>query len=563
MRLFHKEKLHAFFCLARDGADACCKRKERGIDMKKFLAALLALALLLGTAACGSAESTSGESAGEESASEAATASGTEEEPTTLVYGSSDYTRINPAMDEHGEINLLLFNGLTGHDGDNAVVPALAKSWDFDEETCTYTFHLEEDVRWHDGEPFTAEDVQFTIEAIMDPENGSENAPNFEDVEEITVIDDHTISFRLSAPNVAFLDYMTMAILPKHLLEGEDMQTSDFFRSPIGTGPYKLASWDEGQAITLEKNADYFKGEPNIDTIMFKIVPDDNAKALQLRAGELDLALLTPKDAATFADEEGFTCYDMETADYRGILFNFQNEYWQENRDLIPAVCYAIDREAIIDAVLLGQGMAAYGPLQRNIYNYEDVEHYDYDPEKARAVLEAAGCVLGEDGFYTRNGETVGFVLSVGAGDQVRIDMAQIVAQQLREIGMDVTVDIPAQVDWSGQMAYLIGWGSPFDADDHTYKVFGTDKGANYSGYSNADVDRYLTEARESDDPAVRAEAYANFQKALAADPAFAFICYIDANYVADASITGIDADTVMGHHGVGIFWNVAEWTID
>lgn len=563
MRLFHKEKLHAFFCLARDGADACCKRKERGIDMKKFLAALLALALLLGTTACGSAERTSGESAGEESASEAATASGTEEEPTTLVYGSSDYTRINPAMDEHGEINLLLFNGLTGHDGDNAVVPALAKSWDFDEETCTYTFHLEEDVRWHDGEPFTAEDVQFTIEAIMDPENGSENAPNFEDVEEITVIDDHTISFRLSAPNVAFLDYMTMAILPKHLLEGEDMQTADFFRSPIGTGPYKLASWDEGQAITLEKNADYFKGEPNIDTIVFKIVPDDNAKALQLRAGELDLALLTPKDAATFADEEGFACYDMETADYRGILFNFQNEYWQENRDLIPAVCYAIDREAIIDAVLLGQGMAAYGPLQRNIYNYEDVEHYDYDPEKARAVLEAAGCVLGEDGFYTRNGETVGFVLSVGAGDQVRIDMAQIVAQQLREIGMDVTVDIPAQVDWSGQMAYLIGWGSPFDADDHTYKVFGTDKGANYSGYSNADVDRYLTEARESDDPAVRAEAYANFQKALAADPAFAFICYIDANYVADASITGIDADTVMGHHGVGIFWNVAEWTID
>lgn len=539
------------------------QKERRGIDMKKFLAALLALALLLGTAACGSAESTSGESAGEESASEAATASGTEEEPTTLVYGSGDYTRINPAMDEHGEINLLLFNGLTGHDGDNAVIPALAKSWDFDEETCTYTFHLEEDVRWHDGEPFTAEDVQFTIEAIMDPENGSENAPNFEDVEEITVIDDHTIAFRLSAPNVAFLDYMTMAILPKHLLEGEDMQTADFFRSPIGTGPYKLASWDEGQAITLEKNADYFKGEPNIDTIVFKIVPDDNAKALQLRAGELDLALLTPKDAATFADEEGFTCYDMETADYRGILFNFQNEYWQENRDLIPAVCYAIDREAIIDAVLLGQGMAAYGPLQRNIYNYEDVEHYDYDPEKARAVLEAAGCVLGEDGFYTRNGETVGFVISVGAGDQVRIDMAQIVAQQLREIGMDVTVDIPAQVDWSGQMAYLIGWGSPFDADDHTYKVFGTDKGANYSGYSNADVDRYLTEARESDDPAVRAEAYANFQKALAADPAFAFICYIDANYVADASITGIDADTVMGHHGVGIFWNVAEWTID
>lgn len=111
------------------------------------------------------------------------------EEETTLVYGSGDYTRINPAMDEHGEINILIFNGLTAHDGDNQVVPGLAESWDFDDETNTYTFHMAEDAKWQDGEPVTAEDVKFTIEAIMDPENGSENAPNYEDVEEINVID--------------------------------------------------------------------------------------------------------------------------------------------------------------------------------------------------------------------------------------------------------------------------------------------------------------------------------------------------------------------------------------
>ena len=490
------------------------------------------------------------------------TAAFAEENNETLVYGSGDYTRINPAMDEHGEINIMIFNGLTAHDGDNQVVPGLAKSWDYDEETCTYTFHLEEGVKWHDGEPFTADDVKFTIEAIMDPENGSENAPNYEDVEEITVVDDHTVSFKLDAPNVAFLDYMTMAVLPKHLLEGEDMQTSDFFRNPVGTGPYKLESWEEGQAITLVKNEDYFRGEPNIDTVVFKIVTDDNAKALQLKSGELDLALLTPKDAATFADDEAYTCYDMKTSDYRGILFNFWNEYWQKNKDLIPAVCYGIDRQAIVEAVLLGQGMTAYGPLQRNIYNDENVEHYDYDPEKAKSVLEEAGCEMGDDGFYYRDGEKVGFVISVGAGDQVRVDIAQIAAQQLQQIGMDVTVEIPAQVDWGGQMAYLIGWGSPFDADDHTYKVFGTDKGANYSGYSNELVDKYLTETRQSDDPEVRAEAYDKFQEELTKDPAFAFICYIDANYVADADIQGIDPDTIMGHHGVGIFWNVADWTI-
>ena len=155
---------------------------------------------------------------------------------TTLTYGSGDYTRINPAMDEHGEINLLLFDGLTAHDGENKVVPALAKSWEYEEESCTYTFFLEEDVTWHDGEPFGAEDAKFTIEAIQNPENGSENAPNFEDVEEITVVDEHTVSFRLKASNVAFLDYMTMPVLPKHLLEGEDMQLSGFFKKPVGTG---------------------------------------------------------------------------------------------------------------------------------------------------------------------------------------------------------------------------------------------------------------------------------------------------------------------------------------
>ena len=511
--------------------------------MKKTVCLLLAGVLLLGLAACGQ---TDGGGDG-----------------STLVYASGDYTRINPAMDEHGEINILLFNGLTAHDGKNQVVPGLAKSWDYDPDTYTYTFHLEENVQWHDGQPFTAEDVKFTIEAIMDPENGSENAPNYEDVEEITVIDDHTVAFRLAAPNVAFLDYMTMAVLPRHLLEGEDMQTSGFFRAPVGTGPYKLAAWDEGQAITLEKNEDYFKGAANIDRIIFKIVSDDNAQALQMQSGELDLALLTPKDARNFEGREGYTVYDMKTSDYRGILFNFWNPYWAENRDLIPAICCGLDRQAILDAVVLGRGVVAYGPLQRNVYNNEDVERYDYDPDRARSILEDAGCVMGENGFYERGGQEIGFVISVGAGDQVRLDIAQAAAQQLREIGVNCTVEVPEKVDWGGQMAYLIGWGSPFDADDHTYKVFGTGKGANYSGYSNPLVDRYLTEARQTDDPVKRAEAYDKFQEALADDPAYAFICYIDADYVASARIRGIDPDTVMGHHGVGIFWNVTEWTMD
>ena len=155
--------------------------------MKKRLFSLLpALALTLALTACGGAPAANA--------------------PSTLVYGSADYTRINPAMDEHCEINALLFNGLTAHDGENQVVPGLAERWDYDENAYTYTFHLREGVKWHDGQPLTSADVKFTIEAIMDPENGAENAPNYEDVEEITTPDQQTVVFQLAGPNAAFLE---------------------------------------------------------------------------------------------------------------------------------------------------------------------------------------------------------------------------------------------------------------------------------------------------------------------------------------------------------------------
>ena len=533
----------------------------------KLLSLILCLAVCLSMAACGGtdaspepAETAAAGTAEESSTEKPAESAGRD----TLVYGSGDYTRINPALDEHGEINALIFDGLTDHDGSNNIIPRLAESWDIDEETNTYTFHLAEGVKWHDGEPFTAEDVKFTYEIIMDPENGSENAPNYEDVEQINVIDDHTVSFTLSAPNSAFLEYMTMSILPKHLLEGENIQESDFFRAPVGTGPYKLSSWDAGQAITLVKNDEYFAGPAKIGTIVFKIVPDYTVRALQLQTGELDLSQVTPKDAVSFEGDEAHKVYDMVTSDYRGILYNFWNPFWQDNADIIPAISYAIDKQAILDAVVLGRGEIAYSPIQRNIYNCEDVEHYDYNPVKAEEILAKAGCVKDDDGFWSRNGERISFTINASPGDQVRIDMAQIAAQQLNEIGLDVKAAVPPEgIDWGGQECCIIGWGSPFDADDHTYKVFGTGKGANYSGYSNADVDRYLTEARQTFDPDERAAAYAGFQKAMSENPAYSFFCYIDAVYVADKGISGISEDTVLGHHGVGIFWNVCDWTIE
>lgn len=481
----------------------------------------------------------------------------------TLVYGSGDYTAINPALYEHGEINSLIFLGLTTHDAENNVAPGAAESWEFDANTNTYTFKIRDGLTFHDGEPLTAEDAEFTIKAIMDPDNGSENASNFEDVVRIEAVDRLTLELELSAPNVAMADYLTIGILPEHLLKGKDLTTDSFNQNPVGAGPYKLTAWKQGQSITLEKNEDFYLGEPEIDTIIFKIVEDTDARALQLESGELDFAQITPKAVKKFEGREEITVYEMKTSDYRGIMYNFNTGLFKKHRELPAALSYAIDRQAIIDSVLLGQGEVAYSPLQMGAYNNENVEKYTYDPEKAKAQLEAAGWQLNSKGIYEKDGDTLSFTINCSQGDQVRIDMANICAQNLNDIGADVKVKVPAEVDWAGQDAYLIGWGSPFDPDDHTYKVFGTDKGANYNSYSNAKVDNLLKQARQTENSGVRTQLYKEFQTELAADPAYTFIAYIDAIYAGDSNISGITDNLLLGHHGVGIFWNIYEWKIN
>ena len=162
--------------------------------MKKIFALLLAVIIVLSLAACG----------------------GGADKGSTLVYGSGDYDSINPIMNEHCEIKHLLFDSLVKLDKDCKPVASLAESWTYADATLTYTFKLRSDVKWHDGEKFTADDVKFTIEAIMNPDNGSENYPNYIEIKEIKVISDTEIAFVLSEPNYAFLDYMTMSILPEH-----------------------------------------------------------------------------------------------------------------------------------------------------------------------------------------------------------------------------------------------------------------------------------------------------------------------------------------------------------
>ncbi|MGL5821445.1 MAG: ABC transporter substrate-binding protein [Sarcina sp.] len=486
-----------------------------------------------------------------------------EQKKNTLVYGSGDYTTINPVTNDSSELDTVLFAGLVARDGDANIIPNIAESWKLDEANMTYTFKLRNDVKFHDGKQLTAHDVKFTFDEIMNPDNMAARASAFEEVKSVDVVSDTELKLVLKEPNAAILDALTVGVVPKHLLEGKDIKTADFNTKPIGAGPYKLESWDKGQNIVMVKNDDYFEGAPSIEKIIFKIVTDDKALAMQIKSGELDLAQVTPKDMKVIEKQENLDVYKMVTADYRGIMYDFNSPLFKNNKGLINALNYAVDRQAILDSVLLGYGKVAYSPLQMGDYNNPDMEKFDYNPKKAQEELEKLGFKKGSDGVYEKNGEKLTFEIVCGEGDQVRIDMATICAQSFNEIGVAAKVAVKAKVDWGNEDCYLVGWGSPFDPDDHTYRVFGTGLSTNYNNYSNSKIDEILKKARQTYDNDERLKYYKEFQEELAKDMPYTFINYLEAMYVANDNLKGIDKDVVLGHHGAGIFFNVDEWSLE
>lgn len=482
----------------------------------------------------------------------------------TLIYGSQDYTAINPALYEHGEINALLFAGLTAHDENNRVVPALAESWRFDEDNLTYIFNLRENLTFHDGQPLTSADVKFTLQAILDEKNHSEIVSNYKDIEEIRCPDEKTVEIQLSRFNAAFPDYMSVGILPAHLLEGEELSTCSFNQNPVGAGPYQLKSWDRGQSITMEGFDDYWSGAPSIETVVFKIVPDADARVMQLLAGDIDMAQITAKTAEEIEEKGTYNVYRMDTADYRAIAYNFGGcRLFRENPQLANILSYGIDRQAILDGVLLGEGEIAYSPLQKGAYNNEQIHPFTYDPDKVVKLLFADGWVKDEDGYFAKNGTQLAFTISAMSDDPVRVEMAKMCAEQFQKLGVNAKAEAKPSLDWENQDCCIIGWGSPFDPDDHTYKVFTTGAGDNYTGYTNPQIDDLLRKARNTDDEAARRSLYAEFQQEMTEAMPYTFIAYVDATYAVKKEIRGITPDKVLGHHGVGVFWNIADWEME
>ncbi|WP_318614754.1 ABC transporter substrate-binding protein [Sporosarcina sp. YIM B06819] len=483
-----------------------------------------------------------------------------------LVYASeAEFEGLNPILEETN-LDALLFRGLMRFDENNKPVNDIADSVVISDDQLTYTFKLKENIKFHDGELLTADDVVFTIESILDDNNASFLKSDFTEVDSVAKTDDYTLEVKLRQPFTPLLDKLTAPILPKHAFEGVDMRTAEFNSHPIGVGPYMFDKWDRGTSLTLKAYTDFHGTKPSIEKVIFKFIPDSNVRALQLKSGEVDIALLDPVQVEKLEKEKNITIYDIESADYRAILFNMRKDLWKDV-SVRQAFSYATDRAQIVKGILKGYGTEAYSPLQKHAFNNENIEKYGYNIEKSKELLDEAGWKEGQDGFRYKDGEKLAFTITAPVSDTVRVNMANYVAEGFKKIGADVKV---AALDWSAITiedadAFMIGWGSPYDADHHTHILFHTDQssltssGYNFGSYSNTKIDELLDKGRTTIDPEERKAIYMAFQEELAKDPAFDFIAYEDAVYGINKNVSGVK-ERILGHHGSGFLWNVEEW---
>lgn len=482
-----------------------------------------------------------------------------------LIYGAEfEYEKINPVLSTTN-CDDMLFRGLMRFDENNIPQKDIAEDIKVSSDGKVYDITIKQGVKFHDGVELKAEDAAFTINKILDENVVSEKSPDFAEVEKAEATGDYTLKLYLKQQFPPLLDKLTVGIIPKHAFPDGKINNAAFNHKPIGCGPYMFDKWEKGKSLTLKAFPDYYGTKASITTLVFKFIPDFNARAVQLKTGEVDMAFLEPSQVATFEKEKNLKLYIVPSADYRCMMYNMKFDLWKDV-NVRKAFNYAIDRDAILKGIMYGHGITAYGPLARNKYGTDDFTKYGYDPQQSAALLDKAGWKLGDDGFRYKNGKKLAFTLTTPVTDEVRVNIANYLADQFKKIGADVKVDA---LDWSvikiGDCeAFVLGWGSPGDADDHTYKLFHSSqmKLNNFEHYNNPKVDALLEKARVSTDEKERAELYAEFQKELANDPPFAFLVYIDGIYGVNKNITGMKERT-LGHHGAGFLWNVEEWKIN
>jgi peptide/nickel transport system substrate-binding protein len=434
-------------------------------------------------------------------------------------------------------VNKVLFPGLVRPDEQLQPSPDLALSWEASADGLSYTFRLRPGVTWHDGHPFTATDVKFTFDQILDLTSGSRLRSDFATIAAVDIVDSLTVRFRLAAPFAPLLTLLgyNAGILPEHLLRGKPLTDAIAFNrsKPVGTGPFMVDRVTPGATISLVRNPSYYGPRPDLDRLVFRVVPDVNAQVAQLRSGELDLITIEPANLASVEGAPGITVAQVPVVQHWYVGFHAGNPLFA-SPVVRRALGYAVDRGAIISGVLRGYGDPPVGTIPIALREYFDstAQPIPYAPDSARALLARAGWRLTPDGTL-RNaaGAPFAFELLVDKGNPTREQAALAVQQNLQEVGISVsirTMEFAALVRdrvLPGTFeAVLIWWTTPPDPDQ--YAFYGIDQDNNHVRWRNARADALLAAGRATLDPARRRAIYREFQRIEREDPPVLVLFY-------------------------------------
>lgn len=505
---------------------------------KKLAALLLAAVMTLSLAACGGKDAEQGNPA--DSSSEAENKVADE----LIVLTGSDASTFDPhfCTDSATEIfNKNMYNNLVRFNADMEIIPDLAESWSVSEDGLTWTFKLRSGVKFHDGTDFDASAVKTTLERLLDPDVGSPRRSVLASIETVEVVDASTVAITTVSPNGALLQQLAHPVGAIISPTALDTYGDDISSHPVGTGPFKYVEWKIGEEIVMERNEDYFDGAPMVQTVYFRVVPEDATRAMLLQSGQADVAMRLPvteierlKGTDKVSVEEGDTVMTMYVAlnNSKGVL---------QDARVRQAMNYAVDKDVIVNDILGGLATVADAPISPSTWGYASTMKYERDVEKAKSLLTEAGYPDGID-----------LTLWTPAGRYLMdIQVSENLQAQWADAGIRVSIRqwefqaLMSEVKKGEFDMVLLGWSpSTGDADQGMYPVFHSTQfppNSNRAFYSNAAVDQLLDGARVEVDSAKRADLYKQAEQIVMDEAAWVFLYYPKQALAFRSNISGIE----------------------
>ncbi len=466
-----------------------------------------------------------------------------------------------------------IFNKLLKYDKNLELEGELAESWLISPDQKTITFKLKPNLKWADGKPLTSEDVLFTWKLVTDENTRSPYASDYQLVKKAEATDPKTFSVTYDKAYAPALDsWSGLQVLPKHLLEKQDIHTTAFARNPVGSHYYKLDSWTHGENLKLSRNPNSVLGPANIDKLVTRIIPDNSAQFLELMADNIDSMGLDPIKYSRIIParpelQKKLALYKELGNSYTYLGFNLKHKPFDDIR-VRKAINYAIDKQEIIDGVYLGLGINIASPYKPGTrWSNPELKPYPYDVAKAKALLKEAGFVdLDGDGIVERDGKPFAFEIITNQNKE-REKSAVLIQRRLKEVGIDVQI---RAIEWASFISRFIktgdfdvvvlGWGLGLDPDQ--FGIWHSSQNQpgqfNFINYNNPQIDTLLEQGRLELNPEKRMKIYHEFAKVLLEDSP---IVYLSAGYGLTAihkRVKGIDSPAPPA----GIGYNSHEWYI-